>query len=210
MDCLIRIRAHSGSEIFLPDVRRIIYQLKDELHFKIISVSMDGFQSTESLQQLQKRRFHTEYVSIDKSTLPYEDLREAIYDERIEFPPFLTHLKFGDDKMVEIAVQELSNLQDDGKKIDHPVGGSKDVADAMAGVCYRLMGDRTYRKGVTSLRTSTTEPVEDLAATGTTGQLDNVIRLPRGMGLQAPVPPSLGGSSGLTLPPRLQPPRTRR
>jgi hypothetical protein len=210
IDCLIRIRAHAGSEIMLSDVRRVIYYLKDDRNFRIYSVSMDGFQSTESLQQLQKRRFVTEYISIDKSKLPYEDLREAIYEERIDFPPFMTYAKFGEDKTVEIAVQELSNLQDDGKKIDHPVGGSKDVADAMAGVCYRLMGDRTYRKGVTSIRTSTTEPTEhDLAATGTTGQLDNVIRLPSGQGLQAPLPPSFGGMSGLTLPPRLQP-KTRR
>lgn len=197
MDCLIRIRAHSGGEIFLPDVRRIIYQLKDELHFRIVSVSMDGFQSTESLQQLQKKRFHTEYVSIDKSTLPYEDLREAIYDERFEFPPFLTHATFGDDKLIEIGVQELSQLQDDGKKIDHPVGGSKDVADTMAGVCYRLMGDRTYRKGVTSLRTSTAESMDDLLATGTGSA--RVLTLP-GLGgnLQAPIPP-LGMGLGLRL-----------
>jgi hypothetical protein len=207
-DCLARIRAHSGSEIMLSDVRRIIYHLKDDLHFRIYSVSMDGFQSTESMQQLQKRRFVTEYVSIDKSKLPYEDLREAIYEERIAFPPFMTYLSFESDKLVEIAVHELSNLQDDGKKVDHPTGGSKDVADAMAGVCYRLMGDRTYRKGVTSLRTSTAEPVEDdLAATGTTGQLGDVIRLPGGQGLKAPIPPNMGSLSGLTIPPRLQPRR---
>jgi hypothetical protein len=180
--------------------------MKEDLGFRIYSVSMDGFQSTDSLQQFRKKKFMSDYLSVDKSTLPYEDLRDAIYERRIEFPPYVTQIRFGDTETVEIAVKELMELQYTGKKIDHPPQGSKDVADAMAGVVVTLMGDRTYRKGVTSLQTPEAEEDEEyLAADGTTG-MGNVIPLPGlGNGLKAPIPPQTGGMLGLTLPPRLQP-----
>ena len=48
-------------------------------------------------------------------------------------------------------MQELSELIDAGKKVDHPATGSKDVADAMAGVTFTLMGDRRYHRKVVSM-----------------------------------------------------------
>lgn len=209
IDCLIRIKAMPGTEIMLSDVRRLIYDLKEERKFRVYSVSMDGFQSTDTQQQLRKKKYMVDYLSVDRSTLPYEDLREAIYERRIEFPPYKTYIKKGDDKLVEIAVKELMELQDTGKKIDHPATGSKDVADALAGVTSTLMGDRTYRRGVTSItdRSSYSED-EQLQATGTTGTPGIVLPFPgSGTGLQAPMPPSAGGMMGLSIPPRLQPRR---
>lgn len=210
IDALMRVRVPSGHEIMLSDIRRIIYDLKEERRFRIVSVSMDGFQSTDTMQQLRKKKYKVEYVSVDKSTLPYEDLREAIYEDRIEFPPYITYLKKGDHEKVEIAVKELMELEDNGKKIDHPATGSKDVADGMAGVVTTLMGDRTYRKGVASILTSDrSDEEEELQATGTTGT-GLVIPFPgAGGGLKAPMPPSTGGMMGLTIPPRLQPRRDR-
>jgi len=151
-DCLVRIKALPGTEILLSEVRQLIYHLKDDRHFRIKHVTYDGFESTDTIQQLRKKHYFADKVSVDKSTLPYEDLREAIYERRIEFPPYMTYLSKASTERVEIAVQELLALTDTGKKIDHPVDGSKDVTDAMAGVVYTLMGNREYRKGVTSIR----------------------------------------------------------
>lgn len=205
IDCLVRIKAAPGTEIILQDIRRIIYHLRDDLKFRIVSVSMDGFQSTDTMQQLRKKKFVSNYLSVDRSTLPYEDLREAIYEERLEFPPYATYLNRGDTEKVEIAVKELMELQDTGKKIDHPPEGSKDLADAMAGVTSTLMSDRVYRRGVTSVHVgSDQDESETLAPTGTTGQFGNVLPFPGGLGLQAPVPPTGGLMGGLTIPPRLQ------
>lgn len=203
-DMLLRIKAMPGTEIMLQDVRRIIYYLRDELRFRVTGVSYDGFQSTESLQQLRKKRIAADNISVDKSTLPYEDLREAIYERRLEFPPYLTYLNKGADERVEIAVQELMRLQFDGKKVDHPVDGSKDVADAMAGVCYALMGDRNYRKGVTSLSDYRDRKE---SATGTDGMAGFEDLMPRleGYGMQAPVPPTAGGNLGILIPRHLRP-----
>lgn len=208
IDMLARIKAAPGQQVQYSDVRRLIYELKDGRKFRIKTVTMDGFQSTDTQQQLRKRKFHVEDLSADKSRLPYEDLREAIYEERLEFPPYKTYIKNGDDTAVEIAVQELMQLQDMGKKIDHPADGSKDVADAMAGVVTTLMGDRSYRRGVGS--SSAPKEPRELQATGTTGLPDNVFALPGIMGgLQAPPLPAVPPGFGLTVPSRLQPRRER-
>ncbi|HEY6019352.1 MAG TPA: hypothetical protein VIY48_05435 [Candidatus Paceibacterota bacterium] len=205
-DMLLRMHASPGTEIMISDVRRIIYDLKLDKHFKVYSVSMDGFQSTDTMQQLRKRKFVVDYLSIDKSTLPYEDLREAIYERRVEFPPYVTYLQKGDTERVEIAVKELMELTEDGKKVDHPPEGSKDVADAMAGVTSTLMGDRTYRRGVSSLPASSDVLADTLLPTGSTGEGGIVIPMTgRGLGLKAPVPPSSDVYTGLTIPPRLRP-----
>lgn len=202
-DFLLRIRAMPGTEIMLADVRQLLYYLKDELGFRITTVTMDGFQSTDTLQQLRKRRYFSDYLSVDRSTLPYEDLREAIYEERIEFPRYMTYINRGDAKTVEIAMKELMELQDAGKKVDHPKGGSKDVADAMAGVTYTLMGDRSFRKGVTNLSSYREEKTE--IRTGTDGiNLDPVESMRRGI-VRAPVPPGGGDLLGLSIPSRLRP-----
>jgi hypothetical protein len=167
---------------------------------------MDGFQSTDTFQQLRKRKFSVDYLSADKTTAPYEDLRDAIYERRIEFPRFMTYMHKGDTELVEIAVQEIMRLEDTGKKIDHPAKGSKDVADAIACVTYELMGDRSYRRGAANGTVSPTSQLDEvLKQTGTDG---NVLQFPGmlgGNGLQAPVPPSGTGILGLTIPDRLKP-----
>lgn len=204
IDCMIRLKALPGSEIMLSDIRRIVYYLKEELGFRITKVTMDGFQSTDTMQQLRKRKYSVEYLSVDRSTLPYEDLREAIYEERLEFPPYQTFLKKGDDRKVEIAIQELQQLQDTGKKIDHPAGGSKDVSDTLAGVCSTLMGDRRYRRGVTSIgNTSSEEDInqhsDNRRSPGSGMSLEDAMA-----GLKAPIPPSSTGGFGISIPSRLR------
>jgi hypothetical protein len=207
IDMLYRVKAAPGTEIMISDIRRVIYDLKDERRFRIIDITMDGFQSTDSLQQFRKKKFHADYLSVDRNTLPYEDLREAIYDGRLEMPPYYTYMTKGDDKRpIQVAVQELQQLTDTGKKIDHPAGGSKDLADAMAGVVSTLMGDRAYRKGVTSISgVSDPEYVNQPQSVGTSGM---VLPIPgSGSGLRAPLPQAPVGGLGLSIPDRLRPSR---
>lgn len=164
-DLLYRWKAPAGGEIFLGDVRRFIYSLKEDRGFRIKKVTLDGFQSTDTRQQLTRKRIESEHVSVDKTLLPYHDLREALYENRVEFPPYKVYMNRGDTELVEVAVKELTQLTDDGKKVDHPPNGSKDVTDAMAGVTYTLMGDRRYRRNVVSIDVARSQG----AATGTDG-----------------------------------------
>ncbi len=171
IDMALRLSAPTGGEIFLSDVRRLIYSLKDDRGFKLVKMTMDGFQSTDTKQQFQRRRYEVEDVSCDKSLVPYSDLREAIYEDRIEFPPYIVNIRR--DSAVEptrIIVQELSELVDMDRKVDHPDPGSKDVADAIAGVTFTLMGSRKYRRNVRDLQMARQARAERvLSATGTAG-----------------------------------------
>ncbi len=210
MDFLLRVRANPGTEIMLSDIRRIIYSLRDDRKFRVKKVTYDGFESTDTLQQLRKKRFEAEKVSVDKSMMPYEDLREAIYERRIEFPRYITHLTVGDAKVINIAYKELSELSIIKGKVDHPANGSKDVADAIAGVVYTLMGDRQYRRGVHRISTghqTDKDEEEALKEFGLSVGSDGAFPTIGSPGLQAPVPPASLGSGMLSVPPRLKPRR---
>jgi hypothetical protein len=191
IDLLLRMKALPGGEIFLGDVRNWVYMLRDQLKFKIDVVTMDGFESTDTMQQLQRKRFHADYVSVDKQILPYHDLREALYEDRIDFPPYIcdVHMESG-TQPVEILVKELTELMDTGRKIDHPLNGSKDVADAVAGVTFTLMGDRRYHRNTGSLETSHASQGSQRPAMA--GVSHPAFR--GDFGASAPLPPNLTGS----------------
>lgn len=157
-DFLLRMKAPPGGEVILSDVRRLIYELRNERKFKVGWVSFDGVQSLDTIQTLRKQRFNADYLSVDKSKMPYEDLKESIYERRCEFPEYYTYRQFGSADRILIAKSELTQLIDDGKKIDHAPHGSKDVADAMAGVVHVLMGLPSMRRGARKRA-----PVIDLA-----------------------------------------------
>lgn len=156
IDFLLRIKPRGGQQLMLSDFRRTIVELRDERKFKISLVTFDGFQSMDSMQILRhQKKFNTDELSVDRTKGPYEELREAIYERRIEFPRYLTYMNHNDTDVVDIGVKELLELQDTGRKIDHPHGGSKDVTDAMAGVVYALMGNYTFQRGARRPRMGT-------------------------------------------------------
>lgn len=191
IDFIMRMSAPPGGEIFLSDVRQLVYNLRDYYKFRIKKATLDGFQSQDTIQQFRRRKIEAEYVSVDKDLLPYHDLREAIYEGRIEFPKYMVHYHRGDEELVEIALKELSELIDDGRKIDHPPEGSKDVSDSLAGVTFTLMGERSYRKAGRRLELPTPQPQKQVPSGG------EFMRHPAFLGdngLHAPVPPrNIGG-----------------
>lgn len=126
MPVVERIVAPPGGEIQISEVRKRIYRLKD-LGFNIRLVTYDGWQSAESIQELKRRGIMADTFSVDRDTAAHDTLKQAIYDRRINgaFPPMLlTELK---------KLQRIS-----GDRVDHPVNGSKDVADSVAGVVFHL------------------------------------------------------------------------
>lgn len=185
MDFVARLRPPPGRQIILGDIRQMIYHIRDDLGFNIVKITMDGFQSTDMMQQLQKKRFNAEYLSMDRKKLPYQDLRDSIYERRLEFPIYKNYPRHGDVELVEVAVKELEQLVDTGQKIDHPPGGSKDIADSIAGVVYTLMGDRKYLRSVPSPGA----PPMDLPGAGV--RRDPLGSAMPGMPTSLPIPPSL-------------------
>lgn len=145
-DLVMRIAAPPGRELYLGDIRQLIYELKYTRKFNITKITTDGFQSTDMRQQFQRKRIMTELLSADRSTLPYFDLHDAIAEGRVAIPPYLVPLSLADPTPVDIVYQEMSQLQDEGSKIEHPPDGSKDVADAIACTVSSIMNDPRFHR----------------------------------------------------------------
>jgi hypothetical protein len=120
------------AQLPLFKVRQFIMDLRD-LGFPITHVSADGYQSADTLQLLKLKGFDTKLISVDRTPLPYQCLRSAIYEERIEMPYH------------PILERELKELRETSKGFDHNEGESKDIADAVAAVTFNLT--ETFRAG---------------------------------------------------------------
>lgn len=129
IDLMLRIVPPIGDEIVLGDVRKLVYSLSRH-GYTITSVTMDswGNGSHDAVQKLNQKGYNASILSVDKTMGPYEILKEALYEDRVNLYPY------------PWALKELRELERDWvkKKVDHPAGGSKDVADAIAGVVDTL------------------------------------------------------------------------
>jgi hypothetical protein len=136
-----QIIAPVGDQVYITSVGKLILALKQIRHFNITSFSFDGWQSADIIQQLMLAGLVTAGVKIDDATgefigipkswsvdgraiQPYRELLEAVNDDRITLPDY------------GILKQELKQIEvvEPGLAPDHAVGGSKDVADPVAGV----------------------------------------------------------------------------
>ena len=137
VDLLLRVVPPVGGEIDLAALRRLLYELTAH-GYSISKVTMDQFQSADAIQTLNRRGYNAELLSVDLTTDPYESLKQALYEGRVwfyEYEPLISELK---------TLQR--NITKSGRrvKIDHPPKGSKDVADALAGVVFSLTQDRAH------------------------------------------------------------------
>jgi hypothetical protein len=126
-DFVLEVRPPKNGEINFKKIRTLLYKLRDN-GLPIRWVTMDSYQSKDTEQLLRQRGFITGQQSMDRTTKPYDLLKTALQDERVLIP---THDK---------AMKELGLLERDPMtgRIDHPAGGSKDLADAIAGVAHGL------------------------------------------------------------------------
>jgi hypothetical protein len=108
-------------EIQLRWVRKLIRELSAR-GFPIVLATFDGWQSMDSTQIIQSWGIEAKVQSIDRTTVPYQTLRDVLYDGRLEAY---------DDGVIVLELEGLTKLPNG--KIDHPADGSKDEADALAG-----------------------------------------------------------------------------
>jgi len=127
MDLVLRIVPPTGGEIILGDVRKLVYELAKH-GYMITCVSIDSWNSADAIQKLSQRGFNALQLSVDRTTIPYDFVKTALYEDRLFYYEYPTLLK------------ELRELEYDysKRKVDHPLLGSKDVADAVAGVVCTL------------------------------------------------------------------------
>lgn len=129
IDLMLKVVPPAGGEIILADVRHIVYDLTAH-GYSIRRVTLDSWQSADSIQQFKNQGYSSELLSMDSTPEPYDSFKMALYEGRVLYYEY------------EPAIAQLELLQEDRRakkrKIDHPPKGEKDVTDAMAGVCFSL------------------------------------------------------------------------
>lgn len=120
------LRSQVTGEIRFSDVRARVMALV-KAGYEIASVTIDGWQSVDTVQTFNSQGIFCEVLSVDRTVDPYEAAKEAMYEGRLEGP---------DHAVVKKEFKKLIVVK--GKKVDHPKKGSKDCSDAIAGVVYGI------------------------------------------------------------------------
>jgi hypothetical protein len=162
LDFLLRVKPPPNKEIQFYKIRNLLVKLK-ESGIPIQYVTFDLYQSADSIQLLRHLGFSTGKISTTTGLMPYMVCKTAIYQRRIKGTP---------SKRCHGELLSLEMYTTVGKHgvIDHPPGGNKDLADALACVVYGLTTRRetwlTHGVPITQAvaafkEISTTEGVKD-------------------------------------------------
>jgi hypothetical protein len=133
IDIAMAVKAPPGGEIIFKDIKDIIAYLQSK-GFSFAMISADSWNSVDMIQSIRKMDIESEIVSLDKTPDGYDKLKDAMYDKRI---------KCHKSSLLKTELQRLQLVE--GKKVDHPPKGSKDIADAVAGVAYNITRLETGR-----------------------------------------------------------------
>ena len=145
VDFMLRIVPVRGQQIDLTKITAFILNLHN-YGFNLQRVTFDGFASEMAIQIIKKasvtpqRRTVTRgfndnlnieasVLSVDRDDKPYRVLRDLLNTGSMSYYPY------------QIFQTEILGLEHDAKskKVDHKIGGSKDVSDAVCGAAYGLV-----------------------------------------------------------------------
>jgi len=123
-DFTISLEADLGEspprEIQIRWLRRLVFDLIKR-GFSVRLVTLDGFQSVDTMQTLTNHGIETALVSTDRDSNIWKTVKDVASEGRLSMPH---------SALLQKELEALSRVGNG--KIDHPVGGSKDLADAFA------------------------------------------------------------------------------
>ena len=129
VDFMIQVVSSPGNRVDLFRIIEFILYLR-ELNYHIETVTFDRFESEYPRQALEKVNINTGLISVDKTDKPYTTLMRLIMNGLVnlyDYPILTTEI---------LNLQHFPRRNNTMMKVDHPQGGSKDVADALAGATY--------------------------------------------------------------------------
>lgn len=129
VDLIHRVAPPEGGEVEFAGVRELVLALARR-GWPIAQVSYDGYQSVDSRQILRRQGLRVKLVSVDRNLEAYETLKEVLTQGRLRWPRH------------QALIEECKGLElVRGCKVDHRQGGSKDVADAVAGAVSEAIAE---------------------------------------------------------------------
>ena len=116
----VDIKAPTGDKIPYAKITAFIKWLRKS-GFNISRISRDQFQSEYMAQLLEHEGFDVDKLSVDRTPDGYIAMRSLLLEQRIDMLP----VKLLQDEFIQLQRDSLTG------KVDHPVGGSKDLADSV-------------------------------------------------------------------------------
>ena len=141
-DFSLAVEAHKtdANRIPIGKLKHIAIYLRYHLGFNIGMVTYDGLQSAESIQSLIDNGIEAKIQSVDRTSAPYDTLRDLIHAGQLDFYDYNSVEYKGKNRSL---VRELLNLSKNNVtgKVDHVTSGSKDVADSLAGAVFACINN---------------------------------------------------------------------
>jgi len=152
-----RLQLIVGKDRDLQDIRVSLPVIEIDLAFKLISngvdpidyqkvrnfflwlrkngmvieqITFDQYQSQDTINILNKEGFNAKEASVERNKQPYYLWKNAVIEDRFRM--------FSMKSFIDEAIL----LMDLAKKVDHPADGSKDLCDAVVGVCRNAILDK--------------------------------------------------------------------
>jgi hypothetical protein len=131
-DFVAQIKAEWSGEIQLSDLRRIVFDMIEAWRY-IEKVTLDNFQSVDTVQILNAHGVVTEVLSVDTNMWPYNSVKDWLYMGSLSIPKY------------DILEKELKALQiTKSKKVDHPPKWSKYTSDWLAWEYYTCINNSNW------------------------------------------------------------------
>lgn len=124
----IGIEAPKGAQIAYDKIKMFTLWLRSK-GMNIVSTSRDQFQSEYLGQLLSSSGFDDKKLSLDRTPDGYVAFRSILTEHRIE----LLDVKLLQDELIHLQRDSVTG------KVDHPVGGSKDLSDSLAGAVWNAV-----------------------------------------------------------------------
>lgn len=124
----VGIEAPKGAQIAYDKIKMFTLWLRSK-GMNIVSTSRDQFQSEYLGQLLSASGFDDKKLSLDRTPDGYVAFRSILTEHRIE----LLDVKLLQDELIHLQRDSVTG------KVDHPVGGSKDLSDSLAGAVWNAV-----------------------------------------------------------------------
>lgn len=124
----IGIEAPRGAQIAFDKIKMFTIWLRNK-GMNIVGTSRDQFQSEYLGQLLAASGFEDKKLSLDRTPDGYVAFRSILTEHRIS----LLDVKLLQDELIHLQRDSITG------KVDHPVGGGKDLSDSLAGAVWNAV-----------------------------------------------------------------------
>ena len=144
-DLLASFKGYKDNPIQLLAIRKLILDVATR-GYKISQVTLDGYQSTDFIQSMQRMGITSKVLSIDKTPEPFDELIKALYSKQVNLYPLYINTPDGKVNLPHKEMRQLERMPEEGS-YDHPLGGSHDLLQAIAGVVFTIKQEATATGG---------------------------------------------------------------